>query len=58
MKDVFYAIGDFFGVIFNGVEALGNAPNYFYIMVIFIFLVFWTAKMLQHKKDNDEHAPL
>ncbi len=58
MKDVFYAIGDFFGVIFNGVEVLGNAPNYFYIAVIFIFLVVWTAKMLQHKKDNNEHAPL
>ena len=56
MKDVFYAIGDFFQVIFNVVEALENAPNYFYIGVIFIFLVVWTAKMLKHRKDNEEHV--
>ncbi|MEC7863465.1 MAG: hypothetical protein VX762_00715 [Bacteroidota bacterium] len=58
MKDVFYAIGDFFGLIFNGVEALGNAPNYFYIGVICVFLVVWTAKMFRHRKDNEENAPL
>ena len=56
MKDVFYAIGDFFQLIFNGVEALENMPNYFYIGVIFIFLVVWTAKMLKHRRDNEEHA--
>ena len=56
MKEVFYAIGDFFGWIFNGIEFLGNMPNYFYIGVIFIFLVVWTIKMLKHRKDNEEHA--
>ena len=56
MKEVFYTIGDFFGLIFNGVEALGNMPNYIYIGVIFIFLVVWTTKMLKHRKDNEEHA--
>ena len=39
MKELFYAIGDFFGWIFNGIEFLGNIPNYFYVGVIFIFLV-------------------
>ena len=58
MKGVFYAIGDFFGLIFNGVEVLGNMPNYFYIGVIFIFLVVWTVKMLKHRKNNEEHGPL
>ena len=56
MKEVFYAIGDFFGSVFNGIEFLGNMPNYFYIGVIFIFLVVWTIKMLKHRKDNEEHA--
>ena len=56
MKEVFSAIGDFFGLIFNIVEALGNTLNYFYIGVIFIFLVVWTSKMLKHRKDNEEHA--
>ena len=57
MKDVFYAIGDFFGLIFNGIDNLGNVPNYFYIGVIFTFLVVWIVKMLKHRKQNEEHAP-
>ena len=56
MKELFYAIGDFFGLIFNGIEFLGNTPNYLYIGVIFIFLVVWTIKMLKHRNDNQEHA--
>lgn len=56
MKEVFYAIGDFFGLIFEGIEFLGNAPNYFYIGVIFMFLVLWTVIMLKHRKNNEEHA--
>ncbi len=58
MSNIFYAIGDFFGIIFNGVEALGNSVNYIYIGVIFTFLVVWTAKMIKHKKDGEEHASL
>ena len=58
MKEVFYAIGDFFSWVFNGIEFLGNMPNYFYMGVIFIFLVVWTIKMLKHRKDNEEHASL
>ena len=58
MKEVFYAIGDFFGLIFAVVDAIQNKLNYFYIGVIFIFLVVWTIKMLKHRKNNEEHAPL
>ncbi len=56
MKDVFYAIGDFFSLIFIGIEYLGNIPNYFYITIISLFLVIWTSKMLKHRKNNEEHA--
>ena len=56
MKEVFYAIGDFFGSIFKIIESIGNTLNYFYIGVIFIFLVVWTSKMIKHKKDGEEHA--
>ena len=58
MKDIFYAIGDFFGLIFNIIEYLGNAPNYLYIVIIFVFLVLWTLRMLKHRRDNEEHASL
>ena len=56
MSNIFYAISDFFGVIFNVVETLGNSINYVYIGVIFIFLVVWTSKMIKHRKDGEEHA--
>ena len=56
MNKIFYAIGDFFGLVFNGVEAVGNSINYLYIGVIFVFLVVWTVKMLKHRKDGEEHA--
>jgi len=56
MKEVFYAIGDFFGSIFEIIESIGNTLNYFYIGVIFIFLVVWISKMIKHKKDGEEHA--
>ena len=56
MNEIFYAIADFFGSIFEIIEFLGNTPNYFYIGVIFTFLVVWTSKMIKHKKDGEEHA--
>ena len=57
MKELFYVIADFFALIFNGIEVLGNTLNYFYILVIFMFLVVWISKMIKHRKDNEEHAP-
>ena len=56
MNKIFYAIGDFFSLIFNGVEAVGNTINYLYIVIIFAFLVIWTTKMIKHRKDGEEHA--
>ena len=56
MNKIFYAIGDFFALIFNGVEAVGNTINYLYIVIIFAFLVIWTTKMIKHRKDGEEHA--
>ena len=56
MNKIFYAIADFFGLIFSGVEEIGNTINYLYIVIIFAFLVIWTTKMLKHRKDGEEHA--
>ena len=49
MKDIFYAIGDFFEIIFNGVEALGNSINYIYIGIISLFLVSILALLVNTK---------
>ena len=50
MNKIFYAIADFFGLIFSGVEAVGNTINYLYIVIIFAFLVIWTIKCLSTEK--------
>ena len=55
MNKIFYAIADFFGLIFSGVEEIGNTINYLYIVIIFAFLVIWTIKMLKHRRDGEEH---
>ncbi len=58
MNKIWYAIGGFFEGVFDMVDGIGNTINYFYIGVIFTFLVVWVTKMLKHRKDNEEHAPL
>ena len=56
MTTVFYAIADFFKSIFLIMESIENTVNYTYIGVIFIFLVLWTLKMIQHRKNGEEHT--
>ena len=56
MNNFFYAIGAFFESIFEFMPAVGNVMNYFFMLIIFIFLVVWTSKMVKHKKDGEEHA--
>ena len=55
MTTVFYAIADFFKSIFLVMESIENTVNYFYIVVIFAFLVLWTLRMLNHRKNGEEH---
>jgi len=58
MNKIWYAIGDSFDYLFAMADGIGNTINYIYIGVIFAFLVIWVSKMLKHRKDNEEHAPL
>ncbi len=58
MNKIWYAIGDSFDYLFAMADAIGNTINYIYIGVIFAFLVVWVSKMLKHRQDNEEHAPL
>lgn len=58
MNKIWYAIGDSFDYLFALTDGIGNTINYIYIGVISTFLIVWVVKMLQHRKDNEEHAPL
>ena len=56
MSKIFYAIADFFALVFKAIEAIGNSINYLYIVIIFVLLVFWTLEMLKHRREGKEHA--
>tara|TARA_Y100001934_G_C11628974_1_gene440188 strand:+ start:272 stop:448 length:177 start_codon:yes stop_codon:yes gene_type:complete len=58
MNKIWHTIADFFELIFQAIESIGNTVNYIYIIVIFLFLVLWIFKMLEHKKNNEEHMSL
>ena len=56
MGSFFYGIGDFFEFLFGFMPLFGDYVNYFYILVIFLFLVLWVNKMIGFKKRGEEHA--
>tara|TARA_B100001758_G_scaffold202480_1_gene181823 strand:+ start:3231 stop:3407 length:177 start_codon:yes stop_codon:yes gene_type:complete len=56
MNKIWHTISTLFEGVFEIVESVENTINYFYIGVIFIFLVLWVLKMMQHRKNNEEHA--
>ena len=58
MNKIWYGIANFFEFIFEIIKSIGNSMNYFYIVVIFVFLVIWVSKMITHKKNNQEHSSL
>tara|TARA_B000000475_G_scaffold117967_1_gene95454 strand:- start:172 stop:351 length:180 start_codon:yes stop_codon:yes gene_type:complete len=58
LKDFWIAIGDFFTATFEVMPLIGNKINYLYILIIFLFLVTWTAIMFRHKKNGEEHRSL
>ena len=58
MKNFWTAIGDLFTTTFEVMPLIGNSINYFYIVVIFLFLVAWTVIMFKHKKNGEEHRSL
>ena len=58
MKNFWTAIGDFFTATFEVMPYIGNKINYLYMIIIFLFLVTWTAIMFKHKKNSEEHRSL
>lgn len=48
-----HAIGQFFEYIFEFLPLIGNKFNYLYIVIIMVFLIVWSFKMIQHKKNEN-----
>ncbi|MAO71612.1 MAG: hypothetical protein CMD02_03765 [Flavobacteriales bacterium] len=55
-RDIFCAIGNSFQHLFEFIPMIGEYINYFFMIVIFVFLVLWTVKMFGHRKRGEEHA--
>ncbi|MCB0396598.1 MAG: hypothetical protein KDD36_08095 [Flavobacteriales bacterium] len=52
MSDIFYAIGDFLTWTFSFLQAADNVPNNIFIVVCFIFMGYWVAKMAGYEKNE------
>ena len=58
MTDIFYFIADIFQFSFNIIPIVGDYINWLYIFIITAFLAVWVVKMIGHRKNGEEHAPL
>lgn len=57
MTDFFYWLGHFFqDVLFVPLEKLGNAPNWFFIVLAFLLLGWW-IKLQKGYNQNAESDP-
>lgn len=56
MTRVFNGIGEFFQMIFPGVEKLGDIPNVFFIVVCFVALIIWVRRLGQYNKEAAQNG--
>lgn len=48
--DIFYAIGDFFQIIFKGMRVLGHGPNVIIWMLVIGILGYWIFRLNRYRK--------
>lgn len=48
--DIFYAIGDFFELLFKGMRVLGQGPNVIIWILVLGILVYWTMRLSRYRK--------
>lgn len=53
VKDIVEALGDFFLWTFEILPALGNIPNYLFIIIGSVFFLYWMGEMRKHKKAGE-----
>jgi len=50
VKDIFEGIGAFFEATFEILPPLGNIPNYLFIAIGSLLLLFWLSQMARHQE--------
>lgn len=53
LKDVWYAIGDFFEWTFNILPPLNNIPNFIFIAIGSVAFLYWLGQMVKHKRAGE-----
>ena len=53
IKDIVYALGDFFTATFKILPVLGNIPNFLFIAIGSVFFIYWLGEMRKHKKAGE-----
>lgn len=50
MNEFWYGLSDFFKATFEILPALGNLPNWLFIVVGFVATAYWVGEMRKHNK--------
>lgn len=53
VKDIVYAIGDFFEWTFEILPVLGNIPNYLFVVLGALFFLYWMGQMVKFKRAGE-----
>ena len=54
IKDIVYALGDFFEWTFEILPVLGNSVNYLFLALGFIFFFYWMGQMAKHNREGEK----
>lgn len=54
VKDIVYALGDFFEWTFQILPILGNIPNLLFIVIGFGFFLYWVGQMNKHARAGEK----
>ncbi|MDQ3192834.1 MAG: uracil phosphoribosyltransferase [Bacteroidota bacterium] len=58
MNELIYGLGELFQESFKVLEALGNIPNYIFIVIGFILLFYWIKEMAKYNREAEEKGTL
>lgn len=53
IRDFFYGLGEAFDGLWAIMPSIGNTPNYISILVISVLFIYWTAKLVQYKRNGE-----
>ena len=53
IRDFLYGLGDMFESLWTIMPSIGNIPNDISILVVSVFFIYWTVKLIQFKRNGE-----